>query len=329
MSDLNPNLISVYVRGIRLEAEGIRSFELWPHENIKLPVARAGDHIDVHLPAGLIRQYSLINTGDDRRYIIGVNQDLKSRGGSRHMHEGVRVGDRLQISAPRNHFELEERATETVLVAGGIGITPLYAMARRLIELDRRFTLYYSARSRNRAAFLDDLRHLVRGKPDAALQTVFDDESGVASLDPNAVVARHPGAHLYCCGPVPLMDAFVRACESVEPARVHLEYFGGTPLPAAPADAANPAKGFVVRLARSGRELEVTPDVSILGTLLNNGVTVLNSCREGVCGSCETAVLEGTPEHRDCVLSPAERAANNTMMVCVSRCQGASLTLDI
>jgi len=322
-------LIPVYVRSIRIEAENIRSFELWPDADVELPAAQAGAHVDVHLPSGLVRQYSLTNPGDDRCYIIGVNHDAKSRGGSRHMHEGVRVGDRLQISVPRNNFELQEQAPQSVLIAGGIGITPLYAMAKRLIALDRPFTLYYCARSRNRAAFLDDLRHLVRGKPHAAIQTVFDDESGVASLDLSAVIARHEEAHFYCCGPVPLMDAFVQTCAPLAPERVHVEYFGGAPVPTAPADAANPAKSFIVRLARSNRELEVLPGVSILDTLLSNGVPVLNSCREGVCGSCETAVLEGTPEHHDRVLSAAERAANNTMMVCVSRCQGDSLTLDL
>ncbi len=320
---------SVCVRGIRLEADGVRSFELWPADKgVQLPPADAGAHIDVHLPNGLVRQYSITNPGESQRYVIGVNLDAKSRGGSRHLHERVRVGDRLQIGAPRNHFRLDERAQQTVLIAGGIGITPLYAMARRLQAMDRPFVLYYCARSRDRAAFLDALFQCVSGSPQRGLVPVFDDESGVASLDLSAVVARHPGAHFYCCGPSPLMQAFTGACAALPPECVHVEYFAGAPAaPAAAEEAASCA--FVVRLARSGIELNVAAGASILDTLLDHGITVLNSCRQGICGSCETPVLGGTPDHRDHVLSDAERAANATMMVCVSRCHGDSLVLDL
>lgn len=329
-SSPSDSLLSVHVRGIRIEADGVRSFELWPDQGVQLPPADAGSHIDVHLAGGLVRQYSITNPGEAQRYVIGVNRDAKSRGGSKHLHDTVRVGDRLKISAPRNHFRLDEQAAQTVLVAGGIGITPLYAMAQRLLALDSAFTLYYCARSRDRAAFLDALAGRMSGSPKAALVPVFDDEAGVASLGLSAVVARHPEADFYCCGPEPLMQAFVKACDALPAERVHVEYFAGAaPVPPDAASTAADASTFVVRLARSQREVAVPPGVSILDALAGAGITVFNSCRQGVCGSCETAVLEGTPDHRDRVLSPSEREANNTMMVCVSRCRGESLVLDL
>lgn len=325
----NP-LVSVQVRSIRIEADGVRSFELRPDKGTSLPAAQAGSHIDVHIPGGLVRQYSITNPGEHQCYVIGVNLDAKSRGGSQHMHEKLQVGDRLQISAPRNHFQLNEQASLSVLIAGGIGITPLLAMVRRLLSLDLAFVLYYCARSRDRAAFVDELGGLVRDVPKARLETVFDDEAGVASLDLSAVIERHPGAHFYCCGPAPLLDAFVSASSVIDPEHVHVEYFAGASAASGtPAGQDATSSAFKVRLARSNIEVEVLPHVSILDALANRGVSVLNSCREGICGSCETAVLEGTPDHRDRVLSPSERAANNTMMVCVSRCHGASLLLDL
>lgn len=317
----------VWVRGIRIEADGVRSFELCPATG-SLPPATPGAHIDVHLPNELVRQYSLIAGSDSTRYVIGVNRDANSRGGSRCLHEQLQVGAQLTISVPRNHFALHENAAHSVLIAGGIGITPLYAMAARLTELGRAWTLYYCVRTRQRAAFLDALEALAR-QGNGRLQLICDQEPGQAALDLAEVVARHDGAdtHFYCCGPAPMIAAYEQACAALPAERVHLEYFSAAPQ-ATGADAAA-EHGFRVRLARSGQSVEIPPGRSILEVLLERGMPIFNSCREGMCGSCETAVLDGQPEHRDRVLSAAERAAGNTMMICVSRCRGEELTLDL
>jgi tetrachlorobenzoquinone reductase len=320
----------VEVRGIRREAETVRSFELWPlagdsGESGELPPFEPGAHLDVHVSADLVRQYSLTNPHERHRYVIGVNRDPASRGGSMGMHDAVTVGTRLSVSMPRNHFPLNEAATHSVLIAGGIGITPLLAMVRRLCELGRRWDLYYCARTTSRAAFLRELRELADTHPNGALHCVFDGEPGTEPLDIRNVLATHGAqADFYCCGPTPLMEAFTAALANVPPEKVHLEYFKAPEI-------STPAEGhaFTVKLARQQKSLVVAPDRSILDVLQEHGVSVMCSCREGVCGTCETAVLAGEPDHRDRVLSPEERAANHTMMICVSRCKGDALTLDI
>jgi vanillate O-demethylase ferredoxin subunit len=298
---------------------------------VQLPAVAAGAHIDVHLPNGLVRQYSLMDPGESQRYRIGVHRDPASRGGSECMHETLRVGDRLTIGIPRNNFPLAEDAAHSVLIAGGIGITPIIGMVRRLTALGRSWTLYYCTRTEKRAAFLEELKALAVAAPQGELHCVFDQEPGNAMLDLAAVVQRHEsgqggGAHFYCCGPAGLLRGFEQATAALPAERVHVEYFAAP----ANADAAGAeTKAFSVTLARSGKTIEIPADKSILDVLLEHGVSVLNSCREGVCGSCETNVLAGEPDHRDAVLGPGERAANRTMMLCVSRCKSASLTLDL
>jgi vanillate O-demethylase ferredoxin subunit len=317
----------VEVQGIRMEAETVRSFELWPlaGESCELPPFEAGAHIDVHVSPNLVRQYSLTNPHERHRYVIGVNRDPAGRGGSMRMHDAVTIGSRLTVSAPRNHFPLNEDAVHSVLVAGGIGITPLLAMVRRLCELGRSWDIYYCARTESRAAFLRELLDLARTCSNGAVHCVFDGDAGAAPLDIRVVLATHGAqADFYCCGPAPLMDAFTTALASVSPRKVHLEYFKAPEVtPAADGHA------FTVKLARQQKSLVIAPDRSILEVLQENGVSVMCSCREGVCGTCETTVLAGDPDHRDRVLSPEERAANRTMMICVSRCKGDALTLDI
>lgn len=319
----------VLVRGIRIEAEQIRSFELCPVTGASLPAATAGAHIDVHLPNGLVRQYSLLNPGASDSYLIGVNRDPASRGGSSYLHEAVKVGDVLSISLPRNNFPLREGVAHSVLIAGGIGITPIFSMVQRLNQLGRPWTLYYCTRTEARAAFLHELKVLAAAAQGGHLHAIFDQVPGNQMLNLAELVQRSEaehaaGAHFYCCGPGMLLQGFEQATAAIPAERVHVEYFG------APVMAAGAlAKTFSVTLARSGQTFQIPADKSILEVLLSNGVSVLSSCREGVCGSCETAVLAGEPEHRDAVLSAAERAGNRTMMLCVSRCKGASLTLDL
>lgn len=317
----------VEVRGISREAETVRSFELWPlaGEPGELPAFEPGAHLDVHVSAGLVRQYSLTNPHERHRYVIGVNRDPASRGGSIRMHDAVTVGSRLTVSAPRNHFPLNEAAAHSVLVAGGIGITPLLAMVRRLCKLGHSWDLYYCARTESRAAFLRELHELAGTYSNGKLHCVFDGEPGAASLDLHDVVATHGAqADFYCCGPTPLMDSFMAALADVPPEKIHLEYFKASEITVS-------AEGhaFTVQLARQQKSFVIAPDRSILDVLQEHGVSVMCSCREGVCGTCETAVLAGEPDHRDRVLSPEERAANHTMMICVSRCKGDALVLDI
>lgn len=320
--------LQVRLRAITWEAEGILGFEFVPAKpGERLPPFEAGAHLDVHLGGGLQRSYSLLNPGDDRpRYCIAVQRDPASRGGSRAMHEALRVGQTVTLSAPRNNFALDEAAAQpgapAVLIAGGIGITPILAMLRRLSALRKPWQLHYAARTRAQAAFVDEIQALAAATQQTA-QIVFDREPGARMLDLAAIVqAVPPASHLYCCGPLPMLEAFDRASAALPRARVHVEYFSAKEAPAT-------AGGFSLKLAKSGRTLQVPAGKTILDTLIDAGIEPPYSCREGICGTCETAVLEGEPEHRDLVLSDAEKAENRRMMICCSGARSASLTLDL
>jgi tetrachlorobenzoquinone reductase len=317
--------LQVRVRAITWEAEGIVGFELVPLElGAALPLFDAGSHIDIHLPgSALVRSYSLLNTpGERQRYCIAVNRDAASRGGSKAMHEAIRPGQVLSISAPRNNFPLDESAACTVLIAGGIGVTPILSMARRLVALNKPWRLHYVARTQAQAAFVAELRQLAAGSG-APAEIVFDQEPAGRRLDLSAIVASlGAGEHVYCCGPLPMLEAFEKATAALPRERVHVEYFAAK-------EAAATAGGFVVKLAKAGREFTVNPGQSILDCLNAAGFDPPYSCREGICGTCEVAVLEGVPDHRDLVLSDAERAANNRIMICCSGAKTARLTLDL
>ncbi len=313
--------LEVRLASITYEAQGINSYELRPLGDRQLPPFSAGAHVDLHLPNGLVRSYSLVNSQNERhRYVIAVNLGTPSRGGSRFMHDSVRVGERLTIGTPRNNFQLAESASRSVLIAGGIGITPLWCMIQRLEELGRAWTLHYCTRTRERAAFLNRLAALTHRNADLHLH--FDGEPGGRMVDIQSIVAQAPAdAHLYCCGPLPMLAAFERAAASRPAERVHVEYFAAKEPPA--------AGGFTVVLARAGRSVAVPPGKSILDALLEAGIAHPYSCREGVCGTCETNVIEGVPDHRDLVLTRAEQAAGRTMMICCSGCKGERLVLDL
>ena len=238
--------LQVRVKTITWEADGILSFELWPMPPRKeLPAFTAGAHVDVHLPNGVLRSYSLLNSQDERnRYVIGVNKDAQSRGGSRYMHETLRAGDALTIGFPRNNFPLDEAAPLSVFIAGGIGITPLRSMIRRMQSLGKPWRLHYAARTRQNAAFVDALQAL-RDETSAEVHFTFDREPGARMLDiPGIVDALPTGAHIYCCGPLPMLDAFEAATKAVPPGQVHVEYFAAR-------ESAATEGGFTVELARS------------------------------------------------------------------------------
>jgi tetrachlorobenzoquinone reductase len=315
-------LLQARVRTLRYEAAGVLSVELVPESAHSFPAFTAGAHVDLHLPNGVTRSYSLVNSPDETgRYVLGVLLDPRSRGGSRFVHESLRCGTVLTIGAPRNHFPLDERAGESVLIAGGIGVTPILCMYRRLRELGKTARVVYCARSRTQAAFLDAFAAL---GGDVVLW--FDDEHDGQAFDLTTFLAgQNTGAHIYCCGPLPMLAAYEGACASAGIVNVHLERFA-----AGPVALAAPAGAYVVHLQRSGRTIDVPAGARLLDTLLAEGIACDYSCGEGICGACETAVLEGTPEHRDSVLSEAERLAGKSMMICVSGARsGSKLVLDL
>ncbi|RZS86611.1 PDR/VanB family oxidoreductase [Pigmentiphaga kullae] len=311
---------TVVVHAIRLEAEGIVSVELRAVLGESLPRFSAGAHLDLHLPNDMVRSYSLCSSPADRsRYVVGVMNDRKSRGGSRYIHEHLRVGSRIDISGPRNHFELDEGAKSSVLVAGGIGVTPILCMFDRLRDIGRPVELIYCARSRRVAAFVTEL-----SMSDSPVTLHFDDETGHAARLPELLKGRDSDAHYYCCGPAPMLEAFEAACRDLGYANVHIERFA-----AADEVESSQKSGYDVHLKQSGRTLNVFPGIVLLDALLDVGIDLPYSCREGICGACEVKVLEGTPDHRDFILSERERTDGKVMMPCVSGCRGAALTLDL
>ena len=319
----NANTLQAWVHTLRYEADDIISVDLRPAPGVEFPAFEAGSHIDLHLPNGMVRSYSLSNHCQERhRYVVGVLKDRASRGGSKCVHEQLRVGMRITISAPRNNFPLHEDAGHTVLVAGGIGVTPILCMGRRLQQLGKSFEVLYFARSRQSAAMLAEIEAL--GVP---VHWHFDVEKGgppdlKALLGSRGAVAN---THFYACGPSVMLDNFVATCEALGHANAHIERFAAVEV-AASADA---KQSYTVELKRSGKVIEITPDRSLLHTLLAHKIDVDHSCEEGICGACETRVLEGEPDHRDSVLSASEHASNKMMMVCVSGCKSQRLVLDL
>lgn len=310
------------VRSMVWEAEGILGVELVPtNPDTLLPASEPGAHIDLHLGNGCVRSYSLTNPGEHDRWWLAIQQDAASRGGSRWIHEALRPGATIEVDGPRNHFLLDESAPHTVLIAGGIGITPLLAMARRLAMAERPWTLHYAARSRARMAFADTLRVLAQ-RSGAMLDLRWTDE-GDPPLDLDAIVAALPqDAHVYACGPAGLLAAFDAATATLPGERVHLEHFASS-------QAAATEGGFTVKLARDGRSIPIVPGRSILDALLDIGLKPPHACREGLCGACETRVIDGTPDHRDQFLTDAEMAEGQRMMICCSGSKSPVLVLDL
>lgn len=314
----SPDLIEVCVAGVREAAKDTKIYELRRPDGKPLPAAEPGAHIDVILPNGKQRQYSLtVCEPDPERYFIGVKRDPASRGGSSYMHDEVKAGQTFKIRPPSNHFPLVENAPHVALIAGGIGITPIYCMVQRLAALGRSFELHYSCRSRADMAFREELEKFT----EAHLH--FDDESGGKFLDIPAIVAAVPkDAHLYCCGPLPMLKAFETATADWPRAQIHVEYFAPKQEPAK-------AGGFVVELAKSGQEFVIPEGKTILQVLLDAGLYVDYSCELGICGLCQTPLLSGRPEHRDAFLTDEQKAANDTVMICCAGALSERLVLDL
>lgn len=316
------DVLTLRVHSITYEASDVRSFELRDPAGAPLPAFTAGAHLDVRLPGGIERSYSLIDPSAQHRYRFAVQRAAESRGGSAYLFDKLAVGDAIEIVPPSNNFALVEDAPLSVFIAGGIGITPLWGMIQRLEQIGRDWRLHYVCRTRSRAAFLEPLLVLEHAHPGRVF-VLFDDGAAAAQLDIAATVAaQSAGTHLYCCGPAGLLQAFENATQHLPAAQVHLEYFGAAQAPA--------AGGFEVVLSRSGTTVAVPAEKTILETLLACGYGDLpRSCMSGVCGTCETAVLEGVPDHRDQVLSDGERASNRKMMICCSGSLTPRLVLDL
>ncbi|MGK3121722.1 PDR/VanB family oxidoreductase [Pseudomonas corrugata] len=316
-------MIEVQVAARHNEALDICSYELTRVDGQPLPAFTAGAHIDVHLPGGVIRQYSLCNHPEERhRYLIGVLKDPASRGGSSSLHEQILPGARLLISEPRNLFPLAIQARRHLLFAGGIGITPILAMAEHLAQNDAPFELHYCARSLERAAFVERLRQ----SPYVDRVFLHFDEAPETALDTARVLAApSEDVHLYVCGPGGFMQHVLDTARAQgwEDACLHREYFA-----AAPTDTSSDGS-FAVKLASSGQVFEVPKDRSVVQVLESHGIEVPISCEQGVCGTCLTRVLEGVPEHRDMFLTEAEQASNDQFTPCCSRSKTPLLVLDL
>jgi vanillate O-demethylase ferredoxin subunit len=303
---------------ITYAAEHVHLFEFRPVSGEPVPRFTAGAHVDLRLPNGFVRQYSIANGEEEcHRYLLGVKREAAGRGGSRLLHDELRVGMVLEVGRPRNNFPLVESAAHSVLIAGGIGVTPILSMVARLRSLGRSWELHYAVRRRSEAAFLDMLE--AGGEP---VQLHVDEEQGGVLDVARIVGATREGVHLYCCGPTPMLEAFTSAAASWAAQQVHLEYFTSAFAPAV-------EKGFIVELARSKRQIAVVPGQTILEALRANGIKVVSSCEQGICGSCETKVLAGEPDHRDLLLSDEEKAAGEVMMICCSGSRSAVLVLDL
>ncbi|MDO8770028.1 MAG: PDR/VanB family oxidoreductase [Burkholderiaceae bacterium] len=316
--------LSVRVARKALETADICTFELVGLDGGPLPAFSAGSHVDVALPNGLTRQYSLCNDPKEtHRYLIGVLRDPVSRGGSQAMHELVAQGQVLQISAPKNHFPLAHDAKRSLLLAGGIGVTPILCMAERLAIMGADFEMHYCTRSRERTAFYERIASSTYADK---VQFHFDDGVPEQKLDISALLAApQSGVHLYVCGPKGFMDAVLNSArlQGWPDHQLHYEFFSAEVVKLE-TDAS-----FEVKLASSGRIITVLKDQTVTQALSAAGVEVQTSCEQGVCGTCLTRVLEGVPEHKDMYLTPEEQAANDQFLPCCSRSKTPLLVLDL
>lgn len=305
----------------REEAQDIASFELARADGGALPSFSAGSHIDVHLPIGLVRQYSLANDPHDAtHYRIGVLRDPNSRGGSASMHAHVREGDVLTISEPRNHFPLVH-APHTILLAGGIGLTPLLCMAQRLSATGASFELHACNRSLARSAFVEEMKAFGE-----RFHLHLDDGDAAQKLDLPAVLGKAPaGSRIYVCGPAGFIDFVVATAKAQgwPHDHVHLEYFS------AAAQDTSGDREFEVRIASTGQTYTIPADKPVTAALSELGVEIMVSCEQGVCGTCLTRVLEGEVDHRDQYLTDDERACHDQFLPCCSRAKSPMLVLDL
>ncbi|MCU1605433.1 MAG: phthalate 4,5-dioxygenase reductase subunit [Modestobacter sp.] len=308
----------------RTGAEGVAVLELRDPSGADLPAWSPGAHVDLNLPGGMVRQYSLCGDPHDRSvWQIGVLREPAGRGGSAYVHDEVAEGAEIDVRGPRNNFELAP-SPHYVFIAGGIGITPILPMAAAAEEAGAEWEFHYGGRTRTSMAFLEALDALEAATGHGLRITLHpQDEVGLIDL-PKILGTPRPDTLVYCCGPEPLLTAVEAVCADWPPGSLHVERFS----PREQGDRVL-SGDFEVELALSGRTLTVPPDRSVLQVVEEAGIAVLSSCQEGTCGTCETPVLSGQVDHRDSLLSPDEQAANDTMFICVSRAACPKLVLEL
>lgn len=317
-------MIDVVVVAKRKEADNIYSYFLSRPEGGDLPGFTAGAHIDVHLPPGFVRQYSLCSSPDNlHEYEIAVLKESVSRGGSTLMHDEVGTGTRLKISEPKNHFPLHLYAKRHLLFAGGIGITPLLAMAEVLSQKNADFQLHYSARTRSAAAFVERIQTSAFANN---TQFYFSEDGPARKLQTSDLLSSPDDhTHIYICGPARYMESILSlAKESGWPdTNVHREYFS------VETNSSGEDTAFEIEIKSSGQIIQVEANQSVIDALEAQGIFVPVSCEEGVCGTCLTRVLAGEPDHRDVFMTDEEHAANDQFTPCCSRSLGKRLVLDL
>ncbi len=319
---MSEETIRVKVTRREEQGQGVVVLDLSVTDGTCLPSFSAGAHVDVHLADGLVRQYSLAGDPGERSYYrLGILKDPNSRGGSVSVHEHLHEGTEVTIGVPRNHFPLEMAAPHSILAGGGIGITPMIAMAHQLHAAGKSFELHYCARSRASAAFLDELAASAFA---ARVYLHFDDEGAAQRLDLSSVIkAAATGSHLYVCGPAGFMDSVIGEAGSLglPASQIHKEYFqiktetGG--------------QAFDVVARKSGQRVRVQDGQSIVDALAGVGIKITVSCEQGVCGTCLCDVVEGIPDHRDVYLTDDEKADNDQILLCCSRSKSDTLVLDL
>lgn len=313
--------MDVVVTAKENQTEDIVVLTLVSAKQEELPEFTAGAHIDVHITEDIVRQYSLCGVpGEKGFYTLGILNDPNSRGGSRAVHETIKVGDRLTISEPRNLFPLDMHAQESLLIGGGIGITPMIAMAYALKAARKKFTLHYCVRSERQAAFLPELRSAFGEAVVLHCDDLSDEQKLQPERDFTEVCATK---HLYVCGPSGFMDWVMDSARGVGYAdsNIHCEYFS--------AEVDSSGGSFTVVAEQSGKTVVVAEGQSIYQALADAGIKVEISCEQGVCGTCILDVLEGVPDHRDHFLTDQEKADNDQIAVCCSRSKSEVLVLDI
>ncbi len=306
------------ITNIRWESTTINAFRLEPLSGESFPPFTAGAHIDVNLSNGLIRSYSLYNDpAQSNLYEIGVQKDPESRGGSVHIHNTWKAGDIVEISEPKNNFPLHEDAPETILIAGGVGVTPMLSMIARLETLNKPWRLYYGAKSSVRAAFTKKLQDRQE------VMICIADDPVAPKLDLDSIILEaSPEAHIYCCGPQGMLEAFVAKTAQRPSGRSHIEYFNASTEIAT-------GGGYSLILAQSGQTIEVNEGETMLDAMLDAGVDIGFACLEGVCGTCKVKVLNGVLDHRDHFLTEEEKSANSAVIPCCSTARSETLELDI
>ncbi|WP_339420488.1 MULTISPECIES: PDR/VanB family oxidoreductase [unclassified Pseudomonas] len=308
------------------ETASIRSFYLVnASAETSLPEFSAGSHITVRVTDTISRQYSLANTpGSSDHYLISVLREQEGRGGSQWIHDNWKIGDTIEAEGPANNFRLHESAGKVILIAGGIGITPILSMARRLQQIGSRYHLYYCARSVEETAHYNSI---VTSTLRDNVTFIHDKATEDRRLDVSSLVKdREEDCHVYVCGPLGLVEAVKSAARGCSPETVHYELFGADPSAVRYHESDSE---FTVTIGSSGKSFAVPPGQSILQVLADNGVTVRTLCEEGYCGSCLTPVLSGKPDHRDSVLTQTERNSGQLIALCCSRAKSENLILDL